>query len=60
MQKLECDLKRFEYPAEAHKCSGEVRKVFIREWGIFTYCQSAVEDDIKNGLSVIDLKNMEG
>lgn len=35
---------------------GEVQKVKIQKWGVFDYCQAAIAEDIRRGLSVEIIK----
>ena len=35
---------------------GEVREVFVQGWGYFDYCETAIAEDRKRGLIVIEEK----
>jgi len=36
------------------ECKGEVKRYNVGNWGLFWYCETAVETDRSNGLAVLE------
>ena len=47
MRTLKCD-------GSCEEHLGEVRQVFVKGWGTFNYCDTAIEQDKKDGFTVFE------